>query len=415
MRSLLVIAFALVALLLPEASFAQEAPRLEVPVPGIELTPLIRDNESVTVPWLAQYIAGAYAFLISIAGLVASVMMIVGGFQYVTSAGDKSRIGAAKTRIVNALIGMVLAFGSYALLYTINPSLVAFDGLRVTLVLPDPFEQSLATTTVDTGAESAAPVAGTHVPKVGACPFTLTAKQGTREGRLEFYAKVQSPGVITATTPAAKVVQIAEIANVCDVHLGSCGRTAGAISALAGVGKNTECLLEKYPGSDDRNNCNDGSKGRQLFATTKTQRMFMYALRCDTSGSSEWPQCDFQGPWTKSNAKCVRRDCVNGGAAARQAFIDFMKSEVAAGRLASNWPHNWADQLQPGDRLVIYNGNPDLVGAHAIIFMGWAADGVSAQVVQGSYGQPTKGGTWCIRDIAKCGKRFVPLTNGWRP
>jgi len=411
MRLLIIVA----ALLLPGLVNAQETPNIEIPVPGLELTPIIRDNETITVPWLAQYIGGVYTFLISIVGLVAAVVMIVGGFQYVTSAGDKSRVGAAKERIVNAFIGMLLAFGSYAILFAINPDLVSFEGLKVSFVQPDIFERSLATTTVNTGEESSPVAAGTHVPKVGACPFTLTEKQGTRAGRLEFYAKVQSPGVITATTPAAKVVQIAEIADVCDVHLGSCGRTAGAINALAGVGKSAECLLEKYPGSDDRNNCNDGSKGRQLFAISKTQRLFMYALRCDTNGSSDWPQCSFEGPWTQANAKCTRRDCVNSGAAARQAFIDFMVGEVRAGRLASDWPHNWADQLQPGDRLVIYNGNPDLVGAHAIIFMGWAADGVSAQVVQGSYGQPTKGGTWCIRDIAKCGKRFVPLTNGWRP
>lgn len=73
---------------------------------------------------LAQYLGIVYNFLISIAGLVASVMMIVGGFQYLTSGGDAGKIGAAKTRITNALMGLLLVLGAYTILKTINPALV---------------------------------------------------------------------------------------------------------------------------------------------------------------------------------------------------------------------------------------------------------------------------------------------------
>jgi hypothetical protein len=412
MRYLLIIILALV-LGVPDAS-AQDAPLLEIPVPGIELTPIIKDNEAVTVPWLAQYISGAYTFLISIAGLLATVMMVIGGFQYVTSAGDKGKIGAAKTRIVNALTGLVLALGSYVVLFSINPDLVTFQGLRIAFVQTDPFDQALGTTMADTVQGTAPPQAGTYVPTSGACPFQLLEKQGTRAGRLEFYTKVQSGGYNTGATAAERVMRVAEIADVCNVHLGSCGRTAGAINALAGVG-GTECLLEKFPGNHDRNNCNDHSKGRELFRVKGEQRLFMYALRCDTEGAAQWQQCSFSGPWPKSNSKCVRQDCVASGVAARNRFRDYMFQQAAAGTggIPKDWPDAWANQLLPGDRLVIYNGNNDLVGAHAIIFMGWAKDGKSAQVVQGSAGQPTKGGTWCIKKA--CGDRLYPLTNAWRP
>lgn len=73
---------------------------------------------------VAQYIGIMYNFLLSIVGLVAAVMMIIGGFQYLTSAGDTGKIGAAKSRMANAFIGMVLAFGAYAILNTINPALL---------------------------------------------------------------------------------------------------------------------------------------------------------------------------------------------------------------------------------------------------------------------------------------------------
>lgn len=107
------------------------APLLEVPIPGLELSGAVRTNGQITIPWLAQYVGGVYTFLLSIAGMLAAVMMVVGGFQYVTSAGDKGKLGAGKQKIMNALTGLVLALGSYTILYAINPGLVAFEGLKI--------------------------------------------------------------------------------------------------------------------------------------------------------------------------------------------------------------------------------------------------------------------------------------------
>ena len=116
----------------PAASQQQfEAPKLEIPIPNVSFTQGLSDSSVITLPWIAQYISGVYTFLISIVGAVAAVMMIIGGFQYLTSAGDKSRIAQGKKRIADALIGMVLAFGSYLLLYTINPNLVSFSSLQL--------------------------------------------------------------------------------------------------------------------------------------------------------------------------------------------------------------------------------------------------------------------------------------------
>lgn len=114
-------------------------PNLEIPIPGVNFSEAVRENGNITIPYLAQYIGGIYSFLIAIVGVVAAVMMIIGGFQYLTSAGDKTRIAAGKKRIYDALIGMVLAFGSYALLYTLNPALVQFQGLSLTGVTTDQY------------------------------------------------------------------------------------------------------------------------------------------------------------------------------------------------------------------------------------------------------------------------------------
>lgn len=136
MRRLLLIAA--LALALPATVLAQEiqlkSPRLEVYVPFVEFSQGIKESGGVTVPYLAQYIVGVYKFLLTIVGVLASVMLAVGGFQYLTSGGDKTRIEVGKKRIQNALVGMILAFGSYALLYAINPQLVTFQALTLASV-----------------------------------------------------------------------------------------------------------------------------------------------------------------------------------------------------------------------------------------------------------------------------------------
>jgi hypothetical protein len=43
-----------------------------------------------------------------IVGAVAVVMIIVGGFRYVTSGGDSGKVGSAKNTILYALIGLVI-------------------------------------------------------------------------------------------------------------------------------------------------------------------------------------------------------------------------------------------------------------------------------------------------------------------
>jgi hypothetical protein len=117
----------------------------EVPIPiAPELTPGSTSDRIVEylvagrVEDLAQYIGIIYNFLLSMVGMVAAVMMVIGGFQYLTSAGDPGRIGAAKSRMANALIGMVLALGAYTILNTINPQLLRLklpDMRPVTTVL----------------------------------------------------------------------------------------------------------------------------------------------------------------------------------------------------------------------------------------------------------------------------------------
>ena len=139
--ALLASAPAALALVGTEAGLQQQAgesvPKLNIPLPNVNLTKPFRDGSYITVPFLAQYIAGVYKFLISIVGIVAAVMMMIGGFQYLTAGGDMGRVKLGREKIVNAITGLVLALGSYVMLYAISPDLVAFEGLRIFSVTPE--------------------------------------------------------------------------------------------------------------------------------------------------------------------------------------------------------------------------------------------------------------------------------------
>jgi hypothetical protein len=73
-----------------------------------------------------EIIKGIYGLAIGIGSVIATVMIIYAGFEYmyVESMGQKS---AAKERIQNAFWGLLVILGSYILLRTINPSLVEFN------------------------------------------------------------------------------------------------------------------------------------------------------------------------------------------------------------------------------------------------------------------------------------------------
>lgn len=48
-------------------------------------------------------------------GMIAVIMIVIGGFRYVLSGGDSSAIGAAKNTIFYAVIGLVVAILAFAI------------------------------------------------------------------------------------------------------------------------------------------------------------------------------------------------------------------------------------------------------------------------------------------------------------
>ncbi|KKU27307.1 MAG: hypothetical protein UX39_C0001G0027 [Candidatus Magasanikbacteria bacterium GW2011_GWA2_46_17] len=73
---------------------------------------------------VGQFIQIIYNYALRVVAIVAVVVIVVAGIQWTTSGGSSEVIGAAKKRIGGALMGLFLAYMSYSILYTINPSLV---------------------------------------------------------------------------------------------------------------------------------------------------------------------------------------------------------------------------------------------------------------------------------------------------
>lgn len=73
---------------------------------------------------IGDYLETVYTYLIAIAGIVATILIMAAGFDWILAAGSAEAISHAKTKIVNATMGLILVVGSYLLLSTINPDLV---------------------------------------------------------------------------------------------------------------------------------------------------------------------------------------------------------------------------------------------------------------------------------------------------
>lgn len=73
------------------------------------------------------YVMAIYKMGLWAVGICALLMISIGGYMYLTSAGNTSQTGKAKEIIIDSIIGIVLALTSWLLLYTINPDLVVLS------------------------------------------------------------------------------------------------------------------------------------------------------------------------------------------------------------------------------------------------------------------------------------------------
>jgi len=112
-KQIIALILAVVAISFAFPAFAQYTPMVRIP--GLPATGSIS---------LSMYLVGLYNFLVSIVGIVAVMMMIVGGMRYITAGGSSSAIGDAKDIISNAVAGLVIAIFAWVIVAAINPDVL---------------------------------------------------------------------------------------------------------------------------------------------------------------------------------------------------------------------------------------------------------------------------------------------------
>ncbi len=86
------------------------------PIPG---TP-------ATTPDFIEYLDWLYKILLGSTGILALIIIVAGGIMYVLAgaSGKPQDITQARTMILSAIAGLLLALGSWIILNTINPDLL---------------------------------------------------------------------------------------------------------------------------------------------------------------------------------------------------------------------------------------------------------------------------------------------------
>ncbi|MBU0732043.1 pilin [Patescibacteria group bacterium] len=141
-----ILLFVVLGILSAQGVFAY---KLEVPI-----------GTTTEVTDLPQYITIVYRFAIGVISLLAVLMIVFGGFNWITAAGNEQRIGDAKSTIIAAIVGLIIALTSYTLLNTINPNLVS---MRLTV-------PSITASSTGTGGTGGTTTIGTGDGTCEPCP-----------------------------------------------------------------------------------------------------------------------------------------------------------------------------------------------------------------------------------------------------
>lgn len=75
---------------------------------------------------LSQFFSNFVALIFSVAGIVLILMILWGAFDWMISEGDKEKVAAARNKIINAVIGIIL----FAMAFAIIQVLGAFTGFK---------------------------------------------------------------------------------------------------------------------------------------------------------------------------------------------------------------------------------------------------------------------------------------------
>lgn len=354
-------------------------PNLSIPIPGLVFGSVVDDNGVTTVPFLSQYISALYRYMIGISVLVATIMVVYGGFRYLLGSAI-SDVQAGKKIIGDAVIGLVLVFGAYALLAAVSDSALQLRPLEISSVERIDIESNLLTTqgntsqpgdggAADLNNEGDAPnVSGATTAlgefRVGqygaisytACPVQLTSPVNRRlppatSPRTQEFIQKWRPIIANVMGTRDCVTRTLAAAAKCDLMFGSCGGVANEVNFICGT-------------------------SRTRFDLHSVSAPLIYRLYSEGT----WNRTEPLPPTAERNR--LKHET---GQYPVHPSRDLVRAELQS--TIPNWG-SWITDLQPGDQMYVYNANrQDTFGLHTAMFMGWLdARHRTALIVQGWYG-----------------------------
>lgn len=86
------------------------------------------DKDVPTIASLASLFGNLMGSLVSLAGVALFIMLVAGGFGFLTAGGDQKKLEKARGTLTGAIMGLVIIVLGYLILLTIK----AFTGVDVT-------------------------------------------------------------------------------------------------------------------------------------------------------------------------------------------------------------------------------------------------------------------------------------------
>lgn len=91
-----------------------------------QVTPFYPTVQPTGLPTTADFgilLTRVINYFLGLVGLIAVLMLVIGGIRYITSGGNEQTIEKAKHTILYAIIGIVIVVLSYAIVFTITSTL----------------------------------------------------------------------------------------------------------------------------------------------------------------------------------------------------------------------------------------------------------------------------------------------------
>lgn len=237
-------------------------PNLNVPIPGLDFGDTVTyDSEgNLQANFLAQYIDALYRFLIVAMAIVAVVMMMIGGLQYILARGHADAVKKAKERMANAVVGLVLLFAAYDIAFLINPDTVRFEALTIPTIQYEEVPEELTEDLETYGQTGSVDEADVMTIPEETYKQHITVK--TREKRIaedvynaliaaadDFYNMTQSDGKkeknIVLTSASRTVEHQAELFYQCFAEGRNSGSSSGYCSTACNPARNDTTVMTR--------------------------------------------------------------------------------------------------------------------------------------------------------------------------